>query len=44
MGVCSPAGYCEPDKFQLWGDDGKSNRTAGVQNTLEGQGHIGFSG
>ena len=42
--MCSPAGYCEPDKFQLWTEDGKSDGTPGVQGTLEGQTLMGFSG
>ena len=44
MRMCSPVGYCEPDKFQIWAEDVKSNGTAGVQDSLEGRVPVGFSG
>lgn len=43
-GMCRPGGYCESDDFQLWTEDGESNGTAGIQDTLEGQTRAGFSG
>ena len=41
MRICSPADYCEPNKFQIWTEDVKSDGTAGVQ---EGKVPMGFSG
>lgn len=43
-GMRRPGDYCESDDFQLWAEDGESNGTAGIQDTLEGQTRVAFSG